>query len=69
MNKLLARIAGPLCIIVDLAILVDLAIDIHHKIKTRRRARKMAAAADDFPAEAPEPTSETSPEEPIPETA
>ena len=69
MNKLLTRLAGPLCIIVDLAILVDLAIDIHHKIKTRRRARKMADAADDFPAEAPEPTSETSPEEPIPETA
>ena len=41
MNKLLTRLAGPLCIIVDLAILVDLAIDIHHKIKTRRRAREM----------------------------
>ena len=68
MNKLLTRIAGPLCIIVDLAILVDIAIDIHHKIKTRRMARKMADAADDFPAEAPEPTS-TSPEEPKPETA
>ena len=69
MNKLLTRIAGPLCILVDAAILVDIAMDIHHKIKTRRRARKMAEAAEDYQADTPEPTSETSPEEPIPETA
>ncbi|MBO7604659.1 MAG: hypothetical protein J6S97_09640 [Bacteroidales bacterium] len=40
--KLLTRIAGPLCILVDAAILVDIVMDIHHKIKIKRRAKSPA---------------------------
>lgn len=68
--KLLTRIAGPLCILVDAAILVDIVMDIHHKIKVKRRAKMMAARNEDA-ADNPEPENETASPvvEPATETA
>ena len=57
MNRLIAKLAGPIIVLADLAILVDISIDIYQKIK-ERRALKRAAEEEDNADE---------PEEDIPE--
>lgn len=46
MNRLIAKLAGPIIVLADLAILVDISIDIYQKIKERRALKKAAEEED-----------------------
>lgn len=46
MSKILTRLAGPIIVLADLAILVDISIDIYQKIKERRALKKAAVEED-----------------------
>lgn len=46
MSKILTRLAGPIIVLADLAILVDITIDIYQKIKERRAMKKAAEEED-----------------------
>lgn len=46
MGKILTRLAGPIIVLADLAILVDISIDIYQKIKERRALKKAAEEED-----------------------
>lgn len=46
MSKILTRLAGPIIVLADLAILVDISIDIYQKIKERRALKKAAEEED-----------------------
>ena len=46
MNRLIAKLAGPIIVLADLAILVDITIDIYQKIKERRALKKAAEEED-----------------------
>lgn len=46
MSKILTKLAGPIIVLADLAILVDISIDIYQKIKERRAMKKAAEEED-----------------------
>ena len=46
MSKILTKLAGPIIVLADLAILVDVSIDIYQKIKERRALKKAAEEED-----------------------
>ena len=46
MSKILTKLAGPIIVLADLAILVDITIDIYQKIKERRALKKAAEEED-----------------------
>lgn len=61
MNRLIAKLAGPIIVLADLAILVDITIDICQKIKERRALKKAAEEednADEPEDDIPEPETE-----------
>ena len=61
MNRLLTKLAGPIIVLADLAILVDISIDIYQKIKERRALKKAAEEeenADEPEDDIPEPETE-----------
>ena len=58
MKRLLTKLAGPIIVLADLAILVDISIDIYQKIKERRALKKAAEEegnADEPEEDIPEP--------------
>lgn len=58
MSKILTKLAGPIIVLADLAILVDISIDIYQKIKERRALKKAAEEeenADEPEDDIPEP--------------
>ena len=58
MNKFLGKIYGPLVVLVDLALLIDIASDLWKKHKERKAKKNNTEVIDEEETTAPEPVME-----------